>query len=183
VVAGGDRREVLNAGATVLLLTRKTDYALVALVHLARRAEALVSARELAQRSHLPLPVLMNVLNALAHCGLVRSVRGSRGGYRLARRPEDVTLADVIEAIEGPIGLTMCGSATRGDFEPRCRLEDTCLAREPARRVHRRLREFLSRITLAEMTAGTEPTEVTAEAGDNGHGIPPTRAAVMAGSG
>jgi len=116
VVAGGDRREVLNAGATVLLLTRKTDYALVALVHLARRAEALVSARELAQRSHLPLPVLMNILNALAHCGLVRSVRGSRGGYRLARRPEDVTLADVIEAIEGPIGLTMCGSATARRF-------------------------------------------------------------------
>lgn len=170
----------------MLLLTRKTDYALVAMVHLARRAEALVSAREIAGRSHLPLPVLMNILNALAHCGLVRSVRGSRGGYRLARRPEDVTLADIIEAIEGPVGLTMCGSATRGDFEPRCRLEASCLAREPARRVHRRLREFLSRITLAEMAAGTESAEApaaTPEVGDSGQEVPPALASVMAGSG
>jgi len=169
-----------------MLLPRKTDYALVAMVHLARRAEALVCAREIAQRSHLPLPVLMNILNALARCGLVRSVRGSRGGYRLARRAEDVTLADIIEAIEGPVGFTVCGSATRGNFEPRCRLEASCLAREPARSVHRRLREFLSRITLAEMAAeaeSAEATAATAEVGENGQGISPTRMPVMAGSG
>lgn len=143
----------------VSLLTRKTDYALVAMAHLARQGDALVSAREIAVRSRVPLPVLTNILNALAHYGLVTSARGAKGGYRLARPPTEITLVNLIEAIEGPVTLTMCAPDPRSAFEQRCRLEAFCVARDPARRVHRSLRRFLSQVTLAQIASDTEPSD------------------------
>ena len=76
----------------MLALTRKTDYALIALCHLARQPERVISARQIARRFSMPLPLLMNVLKTLAAHEVVRSVRGAKGGYQLARRPEDLTL-------------------------------------------------------------------------------------------
>ena len=129
------------------------------MAHLARRAAVSVSAREIARQSRLPLPVLMNILNALAHSGLVVSTRGAKGGYRLARPPEEITLADLIGAIEGPVKLTVCTPVVRSDVEPRCRLEEFCVAREPARRVHRGLQQYLSQVTLAQLASDVEPVE------------------------
>jgi Rrf2 family protein len=127
------------------------------MAHLACRGSAWVSAREISEHSRVPLPVLMNILNALAHCGLVTSTRGAKGGYRLARPPDEITLVDLIEAIDGPIKLTVCAPAVRSDFEARCRLEGVCLIREPARRVHRSLEQFLCRVTLAQLVSEVGP--------------------------
>ncbi len=138
-----------------MLLTRKTDYAMVALAGLARRGRAGGSARDLAEELRLPLPLLRNLLKSMASAGLLDSTRGPTGGYRLARPPEAITLAEVVGAIEGPVHLVTCCPGG-GDGEPghRCRLEDSCQIKGNVRQVHDRLMRFLQGVTLDEITTG-----------------------------
>ena len=146
-----------------MLLTRKTDYALVALAGLARQGNAGCSARDLAEQLHLPLPVLRNILKRLTTQRLLASTRGPRGGYRLARSPQGITLAEVIRAIEGPVQMVMCCPRPAGEAEPRCQLEDSCLIKGNVRNVHDELMRFLDRITLAQMTESpARPAEMPA---------------------
>ena len=133
-----------------MLFTRKTDYALVALAGLARRIHGSSSARDLADELKLPLPVLRNILKLLASRGLLVSSRGPSGGYQLARPAGDITLAQVIEVIEGPIHLVRCCSPT-DDEEHQCQLVDSCLIKGNVLRVHESLLDFLNRVTLAEL--------------------------------
>lgn len=137
----------------MLALTRKTGYALIALTHLAELDEGELSpAREIADRYDAPRALTMNVLKDLAAAGYVESVRGARGGYRLATPLEEVTLADLISAIEGPVQLAECvGQVVPAKHGGACRIRRTCPIVDPIHRVHRRLREFLGRITLAEI--------------------------------
>jgi Rrf2 family protein len=115
-------------------LTRKTDYAIVALAGMARPDADRISSRGLAERYELPLPLLRNILKQLMNAGLVASTRGPQGGYRLAREPEQITLAELVEAIEGPVQLAVCcrpeedaaGQAT-------CELEGSCEVQQPVR--------------------------------------------------
>jgi Rrf2 family protein len=134
-----------------MLFTRKTDYALVALAGLARRNHGSSSARDLADELKLPLPVLRNILKLLTTHGLLVSSRGPSGGYQLARPAGEISLARVIEIIEGPIHLVRCCSPTEGD-EPQCQIVDSCLIKGNVRRVHESLIDFLNRVTLAELT-------------------------------
>lgn len=146
----------------MLSLTKKTDYALIAMSRLAANPKAVFSAREIAQDFHVPLPLLMNVLKKLCASGLVRSVRGARGGYSLARPAAEVTLADLIVALEGPMKLAQCSSAKGddGNGPPHgCRLGESCPIQGPLQRVHERLRDFLENVTLAEIAAGQETAE------------------------
>lgn len=142
----------------MLALTRKTDYALVALSHLARQGGALVSARDLAERFRLPLSLLMNILNQLTRNGLVASTRGAKGGYRLGRPADQITLAQLIDAIESPLRLTLC-CPTDGDVadQRECDLQDVCPVQEPIQRVHLGLRQFLDEVTLASLTSEAVP--------------------------
>ena len=97
----------------------------MAIAVLARHASTL-SSRRLAEQVHVPLPVLTNVLNQLLHHGLVVSVRGAQGGYRLARKAVEISLVDVIEAIEGPSRLAQCCSEREKAATPangECNLE------------------------------------------------------------
>jgi Rrf2 family protein len=137
----------------MLALTRKTGYALIALTHLAELdAGELSPAREIADRYDAPRALMMNVLKDLAGEGYVESVRGARGGYRLARPLDEVTLADLVSAIEGPVQLAECvGHTAERKDKGTCRIRRTCPIVDPIYRVHRRLREFLGRITLAEI--------------------------------
>ena len=91
----------------MLSLTRKTEYALIALSHLASEPNRLASARGIADIYRIPLPVLTNVLKTLNRCELIKSERGARGGYRLAQEPKDISLASLIRAVEGPIRLVV----------------------------------------------------------------------------
>ena len=135
----------------MLALTKKTDYALIALSYLARRVEGVMSARELAGVSRVPLPILTNILKTLAHAGMVVSERGSAGGYSLARPPESISLHELITAIEGPVHFVQCVSAGGDAHRNECELEACCAIRQPAHRIHGRLKEFLESVTLAEL--------------------------------
>ena len=135
----------------MLALTKKTGYGLIAMTHLAGLAEEQVaSAREIAGRSGAPLSLLMNVLKQLSSAGFIESVRGVRGGYRLARGPAEIALADLITAVEGPIRLAECvAEGEEVDNGAPCRLLDRCPIADPVHRVQRRLSDFLRTVSLA----------------------------------
>lgn len=133
----------------MLTLTRKTEYALIAVCHLARVGRQVVSARDIAEEHAVPLPLLMNVLKRLNRTGLVNSVRGARGGYLLAVSPQEITLAGLIGAIEGPVHLTRCTNPSK--TRRTCNLTSTCPVRGSLVKVHHRLNEFLSEVSIAEL--------------------------------
>lgn len=140
-------------------LTRKTDYALVALTAMVDEP-ALVSARGLADRLNLPLPVLRNILKHLTQVGLVNSTRGQQGGYQLARTAEEISLVDLIEAMEGPLRLTMCCRPESDPSRHQCDLEHTCSIKRPVQRVHTLMKQFLSRVSLAQIAADDVPQNI-----------------------
>ena len=135
----------------MLALTKKTDYALLALSYLARRRGALISARELSGLSRISQPILTNILKSLAQAGIVVSERGVNGGYLLAIPAENVTLESVINAIEGPLRFVQCTADPAVKGSSGCDLANRCPIRHPAQRINQRLREFLESVTLAEV--------------------------------
>jgi Rrf2 family protein len=135
----------------MLALTRKAEYALIAACHLARCRRRTVSARDIAGESRIRLPLLMNVLKVLNQRGVLRSVRGSRGGYSLAVPPEELTLARLVEAVEGPARLVPCGPPYEADHERCCDLLGSCAVRMPLLKVHQQLRQFLEGVTVADV--------------------------------
>lgn len=140
----------------MLLLTRKTDYALLALASLANLEPQGTSARELAEKLHLPLPVLRNILKQLASRGVLKSTRGTKGGYRLAKSPGEISLAELVTAIEGPMRLTRCCPSSDNGDESGCKLEETCIIQMNVHKVHARLMEFLDQVKLSEIAAPSE---------------------------
>ena len=131
----------------MLRVTKLADYGIVILTRLARQSAATSSARDIAAVSRLPLPVVSKILKLLARHELVASHRGIKGGYFLARRPEDITLAQVIRALEGPIAVTECTDKIYGD----CSLEKGCPVRNNWHRINHAIDQALETITLAEM--------------------------------
>jgi Rrf2 family protein len=148
--------EKTGKDCSLLSLTRKTDYALVALAGLASGRSGSESAHELAERLRLPLPALRNILKQLAHHGIVSSTQGASGGYRLARPARQVTLADVVQAVQGPVRLALCCASEREDGERGhvCRLEDSCKIKATVRTVHHRLMDFLDEVNLEQIASG-----------------------------
>ena len=140
----------------MLTLTRKADYALVAMAELARRFPGHASAREVAVRVHVPLPMLHNILKQLVHEGLVTSAMGSAGGYSLSRAPEHISLAEMIDAMEGRFRLALCCS-TDCETDARCELEPDCRIKGSVRKVHAGMRHFMSRFSLAQIAFDDVP--------------------------
>ncbi len=131
----------------MLRLSKLTDYGIVLLAELARApAGAPHTARELALQTRLPFPVVGKVLKPLARKGILDSHRGSRGGYALALAPEQITVAKVIAALEGPVALTEC-SLPSGD----CEHEPECNVRSPLERINRVIGDTLEKVTLADL--------------------------------
>lgn len=156
----------------MLAITRKTDYAFIALTHLAQKPDGCTSAREIAECYGIPLPLLMNILKLLTNQGLASSLRGPRGGYSLAMPAGEITLYDVVRAIEGPVQLVQCmeprgkGSGDKNRHE--CNLITCCPVRSPIQRVHERLVKFLDETTLADLAqegacCGTVPSTAAGE--------------------
>jgi Rrf2 family protein len=144
----------------MIAFTRKTDYALIALASLARESRdpsaeaAPLSARAIAERYTVPLPILMNVLKDLASAELIRSTRGARGGYLLARLPRHSTVHDVVEAIEGKPVLTMCCDEAEAEPCQECRVEVQCPVTHSVRRLNERINRFLREVTLDDLLNG-----------------------------
>lgn len=130
----------------MLRVTKLTDYATVILVALARAPERVHSSAELAELARLEVPTVAKVLKPLAHAGLVESFRGASGGYRLARPASEIPLIAVVEAIEGPLGMTECsGEHSSCEHEPHCGVQVHW------RRINDVIADALGGITLAEM--------------------------------
>jgi Rrf2 family protein len=132
----------------MLKLTKKADYGLIALKHLAVTAGrgATASAKEIADAYGIPLPLLAKVLQKLTKTGLLLSVPGSSGGYKLARRPEKISALEVIHAIDGPVILTACFTA-----HGHCDQSEKCTVREPLRKVHEAIIHLLEHIKISDM--------------------------------
>ncbi len=152
----------------MLSLTKKVGYGLIAMVHLARETDGkLSSAREIAEHYGLPGSLLMNILKELASAGVIESVRGARGGYRLAGNPEELSLVRLIEVLEGPVCLMGC--ARTGCMAPPdaplpaegggCSIEDRCPVRPAMLRLHEQVHGLLDAVTLADLTASSPPAE------------------------
>jgi FeS assembly SUF system regulator len=128
----------------MLRISRLTDYGIVLLATFAERAPGeTCNARELAETTRLPFPMVGKVLKSLAQAALLVSHRGAKGGYALARPPEAITVAEIIEALEGPIALVEC-SAGPGQ----CGQESSCHVRDPWQVIHSTIRSTLAHVTL-----------------------------------
>lgn len=137
----------------VLKLTKKADYGLIAVRHLAAHADlGACSAKDLADMYSLPQEALAKLLQKLTKAGLLQSQQGTNGGYTLARDPRHISALDVIKALEGPLFMTSCTTA-KGSCEQTSR----CTVREPLRKVSKSIEEVLGRLTIADMTESEEP--------------------------
>ena len=131
----------------MLRISKLTDYAIVVMAELTRCGETL-NAQAIAERAHIEVPTASKVLKLLAGAGLVESFRGAGGGYRVQRAATDISVADIIAAIEGPIAMTECS------VEPgRCSQEANCNLRGNWQRISLAVARALQAVSLAEMSA------------------------------
>ena len=131
----------------MLKLSKLSDYATVLMTQLASAPDRLHSAHELSGRTHVAAPTVSKLLKLLAKSGLIESIRGAQGGYRLAKSPAQITVADIISVIDGPIALTQC-SVHKGS----CVIESFCGVRSNWRLINKAIRSALESVTLTQMT-------------------------------
>lgn len=131
----------------MLRISRLTDYAVVLSTELARHTHP-VSVSDLSEATDVPAPTAAKVLKSLVKAGVVASVRGSHGGYRLAHDPNRIPIVQVIEAIEGPIAVTECA-----ETDVACEHETNCGVRANWQRINRAVHDALAAISIADMTS------------------------------
>jgi len=146
----------------MIQLTKRTEYGLIALVHMAECEGRYVSVREISERYRMPRRLLAEVLKDLAHAALVESQRGATGGYTLARSPDVLTLSAVVGALEGRPSLTSCENVStvhHGD----CDLVHVCPIRSPLHRLREGLWLLMQQTTLRSLlrTATPVPTPMS----------------------
>jgi Rrf2 family protein len=134
----------------MLRFSKRADYALMAMKHLAIDPPCQASARSIAQRYRIPLELLAKILQRLVRKGLLRSRHGVRGGYELARKPSAISVLEVIEAIDGPLSLTTCSSD-----DHRCAQFRTCCVRDPLWQVRDSILQTLRALSIFDLTMET----------------------------
>jgi FeS assembly SUF system regulator len=138
----------------MLRLTKKADYSLIALKHFAARqkkTQEAASAKEVADTCGIPLPVLSKLLQKLGKSGFLRSEYGTNGGYRLAREPREISVLEVIRAIDGPIVLANCFTE-----HVSCGHSGKCTVRRPLRRIHEGILRLLQGVSIEDMLEESE---------------------------
>ena len=130
----------------MLRVTKLTDYATVVLTVLATRQGQVLSAAELAEHSGLEPPTVSKLLKPLAQAGLVEGLRGVHGGYRLSRQAADISLIQIVEAMEGPLAMTECSQ-----HEGSCGIAHQCGVRANWRLINDVVADALRGVTLAQM--------------------------------
>ena len=134
----------------MLRVTKMTDYASILLACLAQEPDKVHSATELAERAKLELPTVSKVLKPLAQAGLVDGFRGSQGGYRLAKAAAEINLYEVVEAMEGRLGMTECsGEHSQCEHEPHCGIQDHW------QKINDVIASALKSVSIAEMSRPT----------------------------
>jgi Rrf2 family protein len=133
----------------MLRLSKKADYALIAMKHLALRADrGSSSAREIAEQFDIPIELMAKVLQRLVRRGLLASQQGTRGGYQLARPASAISVADVIQAIDGPLTVTACSSQSEN-----CDQYAKCNVRDPLWKIKERILATLGETTVSELAS------------------------------
>ena len=130
----------------MLRIGKLTDYATVILASLAADRSRLLNAGALAERTHIAAPTVSKLLKQLQRSGLVKSTRGTHGGYQLARPPEEISAAAILDALEGPLALTECSSG-----EGVCCIEHSCSVGRTWQRLNLAIRRSLGEISLAQL--------------------------------
>ena len=142
----------------MLRLSKKSDYALMSMKHLATRSDgAAASAREMSEAYSIPLELLAKVLQRLVRARLLLSVQGTRGGYRLARPAGSISVADVIQAVDGPLTVTACSTE-----EENCDQYSKCSVRDPLWKIKERILVALQTCSITELaTEAAEPVLIS----------------------
>ena len=130
----------------MLRISKLADYAIVILSYLADKPNLILSAAKIAKETHLTSPTVSKVLKILAEASLVNAFRGVEGGYQLARKPRSIPVAEIIEAVEGPVAVTECC-----DIQNHCRLETSCRTKEKWQKVNQVVLLALRNVTLEDM--------------------------------
>jgi Rrf2 family protein len=140
----------------VLRFTKRADYGLIAMHYIASQPEhGAVSAKRIAEQFNIPAELLAKILQRLAKRQLIESHSGPRGGYVLSRGPDEITVGQVVRALEGPIRIVGCLTGTDDCPQfPRCNL------RRPVQKIQTSISQLLDTMTLAELTAGPSPVAV-----------------------
>lgn len=132
----------------MIRLTRQADYGIVVMTHFARLGEGEThTTRDIAAEVHISVPMISKILKALARGELLVSQRGVNGGYSLSRAADEISVADVITALEGPIGMTACTD----EHSDGCDIDDVCAVRGNWQLVNQVVRRALENITLEHM--------------------------------
>ncbi|MBF0279116.1 MAG: Rrf2 family transcriptional regulator [SAR324 cluster bacterium] len=133
----------------MLRLSKKTDYAIILLSHLAVNSDP-VSAQELAGVYHLPHPMVANILKLLASSGIIESKRGQQGGYSLTHNPDDLSMAEIIRVTDASFNLVEC-ALEKVDTD-NCKISQWCPTQDPLIALHKKIESFMESLTLSEVT-------------------------------
>jgi len=132
----------------MLKMSKLTDYGTLVLSCLAETPEEMQSASDVARQTRLHLPTASKLLKLMSRAGLVVSTRGAKGGYRLSRSPDEISAADVIDALEGPVAITECS-----DADGHCVLEDFCGVSSSWKKINISIRRALDDVRLSQLVA------------------------------
>jgi Rrf2 family protein len=144
----------------MLKFSKKADYGLMAVQYIASvqfgdlHKARVVNTKEIAEEYHIPVELLAKVLQTLARQGIVESQNGPKGGYLLARNAREITIAQLLEAIEGPLGITDCYQEQE-DKTTSCSCFNHCNIRTPLLKVQDSIYQLLNNMTVADMMGGT----------------------------
>ncbi len=136
----------------MLRITKLTDYGTVVLAHLAAHDGSVCSAADVATATGIALPTVSKLLKLLARSGLATSTRGANGGYKLSRNPDDISAADVIDALEGPVAITECSASNS-----HCEHEGICSVGGAWQRINIAMRRALEDICLTDLLRSNSP--------------------------
>ncbi len=143
----------------MLTLSKKVEYGLMAVLHMATlRPSELATAKDISDAYDIPAELLGKVMQSLARVNLVEAVLGSRGGYKLRRPVEKITLGEVIEALEGPVHFARCQESP-----DQCGQFHACNIKEPVYAIHDQLMTFIHGISLASFRKPVKPQPVLME--------------------
>ena len=138
----------------MLRISKLTDYGTLILAQLPVSGRGLASAGQVAGRTHLTQPTVSKLLKTMTRAGLVVSTRGAQGGYALARPATDITAAQIIDALDGPVAITECSSA-----DGNCGLESVCRVGNAWQKINIGIRKALAQVSLADLQQATDPLD------------------------
>lgn len=130
------------------MITRKTDYAIRCVLHLAEAEQDVVMLNEISAKREIPKSFLAKILQTLAKAGIVRSLRGVKGGFKLARKPEEISLLDIVEIMEGNVAMNICAVDKR-----KCDFSSTCAVHPVWVEIRKDVEDRLKQWSFAKLSA------------------------------